>query len=367
MRNSIFSNANPQSPPAACVASRRRRDSGHLLLAILLMMALMVVAAMYVAPRLVQQIKRDREEEMIHRGTEYARAIKKYYKKFGSYPASLEQLENTNQIRFLRKRYKDPLTKDGKWTLLHYGDVAAVLGQGNAGIPAAALASQGQQSPGTSMLQSNPVVQGGAMTPGQVSTSGGMQGALVPGGAAGTGQQTGGAGISGVQASPTTPGGAQGNSQFGSAFTVGSDDSSTAGGASSNTPGTAGAGTGPGITGGQPFGGGAIVGVASISKDPTIRVYNKKKTYNEWQFIYNPLMDQTNTLLRGPYSPTMISNTNIGTPAGQLNQGPQGSQQQSPFGQQNNSGFGNQPSSGTQPPQPAPQQMTPSKQYPPEQ
>ena len=32
------------------------------------------------------QMKRDREEEMIHRGTEYARAIKKYYKKFGRYP-----------------------------------------------------------------------------------------------------------------------------------------------------------------------------------------------------------------------------------------------------------------------------------------
>ena len=45
-------------------------------------------------------MKRDREEEMIHRGTEYARAVKKYYKKFGRYPANLEQLENTNQIRF---------------------------------------------------------------------------------------------------------------------------------------------------------------------------------------------------------------------------------------------------------------------------
>src|SRR5262249_35358994 len=65
----------------------------------------------------------------------------------------------------------------------------------------------------------------------------------------------------------------------------------------------------------QSFGGGAIVGVASLSKDPTIRIYNKKKTYNEWQFIYNPVMDQQQGLLRGPYQPTTISNTNIGTPA----------------------------------------------------
>ena len=84
-----------------------------MLLAVLFLMAMMVIAAMAVAPAFVQQMKRDREEEMIHRGTEYARAIKKYYKKFGRYPANLEQLENTNNIRFLRKRFKDPLDKDG--------------------------------------------------------------------------------------------------------------------------------------------------------------------------------------------------------------------------------------------------------------
>ena len=129
--------------------ARRQRDGGYLLLAILLMMALMIIAATIVAPRVVQQIKRDREEEMIHRGTEYARAIKKYYKKFGRYPATLEQLDNTNQIRFLRKRYKDPLTKDGKWRLLNYGDIATLLNTAAPGTPAAALASQaGGLTPG---------------------------------------------------------------------------------------------------------------------------------------------------------------------------------------------------------------------------
>ena len=95
---------------------------------------------------MVQQMKRDREEEMIHRGTEYARAIKKYYKKFGRYPANLEQLDNTNQIRFLRKRYKDPLTKDGKWKLLNYGDIQTLLNPNAPGTPAAALGAQGQSA-----------------------------------------------------------------------------------------------------------------------------------------------------------------------------------------------------------------------------
>jgi len=91
---------------------------------------------------------------------------------------------------------------------------------------------------------------------------------------------------------------------------------------------------------GQTFGAGAIMGVASKSKDPTIRIYNKKKKYDEWQFIYNPVMDQANVLLKGPYSPTTITNSNIGTPAGQLNQQ---NQQQSPFGQQGSPFGGQQP------------------------
>src|SRR5271157_1462046 len=123
---------------------RRQRDGGYMLLAILLLMAVMIVAATVEAPRLVQQMKRDREEEMIHRGTEYARAIKKFYKKFGRYPANLEQLDNTNQIRFLRKRYKDPLTKDGNWKLLNYGDIQLLLNTNTPGTPAAALGAQGQ-------------------------------------------------------------------------------------------------------------------------------------------------------------------------------------------------------------------------------
>ena len=147
MQQDRSSQEQPASEPKSAF-TRQQRDGGYLLLAILLMMALMIIAATIVAPRVVQQIKRDREEEMIHRGTEYARAIKKYYKKFGSYPSTLEQLDTTNQIRFLRKRYKDPLTKDGKWKLLNYGDIATLLNAAAPGTPAAALAAQNGLSHG---------------------------------------------------------------------------------------------------------------------------------------------------------------------------------------------------------------------------
>ena len=107
------------------------------------------------------------------------------------------------------------------------------------------------------------------------------------------------------------------------------------------------------------FGGGAIVGVASLSKDPTIRIYNKKKTYNEWQFIYNPMMDTTNTLIKTPYQPTTIGGSQVGTPASQMNgqqqnnQSPFGQQGSSPFGQQNNN-FGSRMAWGQTSPQPTP-------------
>ena len=326
-------------------SSRRQRDGGFLLLAILLMMAMMIIAATIVAPRVVQQIKRDREEEMIHRGTEYARAIKKYYKKFGSYPTTLEQLDNTNQIRFLRKRYKDPLTKDGKWKLLNYGDIAMLLNTAGPGTPAASLAGQNGLTPG---------------------------GAIVPGGAS-AGSATPYSSSQQQQSNPFAPGFASPSSQGNQDpnvvaspnqnQTVGTQSSSAnsatgsqpgsaafgqSGALGSNQPGFNPAGNSPfgqNTTGGaQTFGGGAIVGVASMSKDPTIRVYNKKKTYNEWQFIYNPMMDVQNVLLRGPYQPTTIGGAQIGTPASQMN-GQQSNgtgQQQNSFGQQQN-GFGQQP------------------------
>ena len=66
-----------------------------------------------VAQNYRRSILRDREVEMIHRGVQYARAVASTTKRIGRYPTSIEQLENTNKIRYLRKRYKDPMSPDG--------------------------------------------------------------------------------------------------------------------------------------------------------------------------------------------------------------------------------------------------------------
>src|SRR5215469_4758605 len=91
------------------------RESGYILITLMLMASMVVLLLAVVLPKITQQLQRDREEEMIHRGVQYSRAIRRYYKKFGRYPTRIEDLESTNNMRFLRKRYKDPITgKDFK-------------------------------------------------------------------------------------------------------------------------------------------------------------------------------------------------------------------------------------------------------------
>src|SRR6202163_726397 len=97
-------------------------EDGWVMLSLLLAMALLVIAAAAILPSITFNIRRDREEEMIHRGVQYSRAIRAYYKKFGRYPTKLEDLESTNNMRFLRKRYKAPITRQD-FKLLHFGEV----------------------------------------------------------------------------------------------------------------------------------------------------------------------------------------------------------------------------------------------------
>ncbi len=362
--------------PPQISAARRQRDGGYLLLAIMLMMAFMVITATYyVAPKVVQQIKRDREEEMIHRGTEYARAIKKFYKKNGRYPATLDDLDK-GQIRYLRQRYKDPLTKDGKWKLLTYADIATLLNAAGPGTPAAALGAQGSSltpggmvvpggssagSFGSAFQQQQQSQQPGSQSGFSVNSGQGYSPQNTTGSIAGfptnSDQGNNAEGVSSSETGSSQAGGNQGFS-FGN-NQPGGLGGNQAGGA--NQPGNS--PFGQNTTGGNTqFGGGAIVGVASLCKEKTIRIYNKKKTYNEWQFIYSPMMDQSKGLLREPYQPTIIGGAQIGTPASQMN-----GQQQNGLGQQQN-GFGQQGGFGQQ--QNTPQQsqpMQPGNNFPPEQ
>src|ERR1700722_18468784 len=85
-------------------------EQGFMLLGLIVAIALMLLAMSVAAPIVARSLRRDRDVEAVHRGNQYVRAIQLYYKKFGHYPGSIDQLEKTNEIRFLRQKYADPIT-----------------------------------------------------------------------------------------------------------------------------------------------------------------------------------------------------------------------------------------------------------------
>jgi type II secretory pathway pseudopilin PulG len=229
----------------------RRSQQGYLLLVILLLLALLMIALVAVAPRIAQQIKRDREEETIHRGTQYAKAIRLFYRKFGRYPTSLKELQSTNNLHFLRKQYKDPLSPNGEWRIIHLGE---------AKVTPTGFGSQ--------------VGAGG--TPGQPGSA--------PGGAGGAfGQPSMGLGGMAGPGQPGAPGTSGGLGQPGTPPTgdTGNSGSSSSGSSSSGSTGST-------------FGGGAIVGVAPLNNGTSIKELNGKSHYNEWEFVYDPRFDPSN-------------------------------------------------------------------------
>src|ERR1700739_243218 len=115
-------------------ASGHDAESGFVLIAVLFLVALLLISLAVAAPKIAKSIQRDKEAELVHRGEQYKHAIRLYYKKFGAYPTSIDQLVNTNNIRFLRKRYTDPITGKDDWRLIHYGE-ARVPPMGLSGQP----------------------------------------------------------------------------------------------------------------------------------------------------------------------------------------------------------------------------------------
>jgi type II secretory pathway pseudopilin PulG len=99
---------------------RRPKESGFALLLVFVMAAAIAIALYVEVPRIAFESQRAREQMAIDRGLQYKRAIQLFYRKYQTFPQTLDDLETSRNIRFLRHRYQDPLT--GKeWRLLHVG------------------------------------------------------------------------------------------------------------------------------------------------------------------------------------------------------------------------------------------------------
>ena len=100
---------------------RTRGQRGSALLIVFVFAATIAIMLYAEMPVAVFEAKREKEQLLIDRGNEYAHAVKLFVRKFGSYPATVDQLENTNRMRFLRHRFKDPFTGKDDWRMLHAG------------------------------------------------------------------------------------------------------------------------------------------------------------------------------------------------------------------------------------------------------
>ena len=98
------------------------RDEGYMLLAAILMIFLVLLALSVAAPRVATQLKHEQEIETQHRANQYVRAIRIYYQKFHSYPPSLEALDKSNNQKFLRQHYLDPMTGKDDWKFIKVGE-----------------------------------------------------------------------------------------------------------------------------------------------------------------------------------------------------------------------------------------------------
>jgi hypothetical protein len=242
-----------------------------MLLFLMLCAALLTITLMTVETNYRQSIRRDREVEMIHRGVQYERAVRLYYRKYHSYPPSIDRLLNTNGFHFLRKAYKDPMTKDGTWR------IARTPGSTNPASGSGSSIFSNQSSTGTS--QSTP-------SAGQSAAS---------------------------SVAPSIPGGAAAGSADNITSAAGESGSS----GDQTGPATTSGGSGP-VLGGLP-----MIGVVSKSNAEGIHSFNGKSHYNQWYFIYDPAQDLgvAGLLPNGPYNPKLTlttagGTTTPGTPAG---------------------------------------------------
>jgi hypothetical protein len=98
---------------------RGKGERGFALLLVFVMAAVIALMLYRQMPRAAFESERDKEQLLIDRGAQYQRAIQLYFVTFKRYPSSLEDLENTNDHRFLRRRYIDPYTGKSEWRLIH--------------------------------------------------------------------------------------------------------------------------------------------------------------------------------------------------------------------------------------------------------
>ena len=97
---------------------------------IMFFLAMLVLSMATAAPTVINDLQRDREEEMVWRGKQYVRGIRLFYQKVHRFPVELDDLTKPKTgLRFMRQAYKDPMNQvDGTWRLIYLGPGGVLIG-----------------------------------------------------------------------------------------------------------------------------------------------------------------------------------------------------------------------------------------------
>jgi type II secretory pathway pseudopilin PulG len=98
-------------------AGGRSSQAGYNMVMLIVAITVLNILLAAVMPLMSTQIRREKEEELVFRGLQYAEAIRLFKQRFGSYPTQLDQLLKAKP-RCIRQLWKDPMTADGKWGLI---------------------------------------------------------------------------------------------------------------------------------------------------------------------------------------------------------------------------------------------------------
>lgn len=107
-----------------------RSSRGYTLVGLVIAIAILTILIAAVGPSIGTIMKRDREQELLFRGRQYARAIGLFQRRYGRYPTELKELYE-NRPRTVRRLWKDPMCDCDKWHLIIQGTPDAIAGDGS--------------------------------------------------------------------------------------------------------------------------------------------------------------------------------------------------------------------------------------------
>ena len=267
------------SEPQTTFEPRHSRygEQGFLLVGVIVMAALVLIALSVAAPIVAKDLKREKELEAKHRGEQYVRAIRLFYQKTNAYPASVKALENTNNVRYLRQHYLDPMTGKDDWRLIGLGQAKTTV-KGFFGQPLSGLNTSSGGLGSAAGLQSGGLGNTGGTT-GSTGSSTGTSGTGT------TGSGTGSTGSAGDQSGSGSAFGSSSGSAFGNSSGSGSSGFGSSSFGQSSSSGGSNSAFGSGTAG--PF-----VGVGIPKEGASIITLNEQTDYSTWEFIYDPRIEQ---------------------------------------------------------------------------